>query len=159
VLVGPVAVAGLHPGDHVVRAVGDHAVAVAVAGAAEAPPLPPGEDRPAPVALHAEIAGHPAGRQRPEPDRAAALVDDQRPAPPARRRREVLRGEEDQPRSEPGGPAEHADRRRPQLGQAAGRGGAGAGRAGPRGVPARGEQDDDRDPERAKHDPAAAEPV
>ena len=130
VLIGVVAVTGMHSRDDVVRGVGDHALALAVAGAADAPSLPPGEDRPALVALEAEVARHLARRQRPEPHRTAEVVDDQRAGLLAGRGREVLGAEEDQPRSEPGCSVEHGDLRRPEVGQGARRGGAGAGRAG-----------------------------
>ena len=120
VLVGEVAVAGMHVGDDVVGGVGDHALAVAVPRPAEGRALPPGEDRAPLVALDSHVAGHLARRQRPEPHRPAQVVDDQRPCLLARSGRAVLGAEDDQARPEPGVTVEDTDLRRPQVGNARG---------------------------------------
>ena len=117
-LVGEVAVAGMHVGDHVVGGVGDHALAVAVPRPAEGRALPPGEDRAPLVALNPYVARHLARGQRPEPHRPAEVVDDQRPGLLARPGRAVLSAEDDQARPEPGGVVEDRDPRRPQVGNA-----------------------------------------
>ena len=75
--VGGVAVARADARDLAVAGAHDHAVALTVAAVDAA--LPPGEHGRAPVALDAEVRRRPLG-QRPEPDRLAAVVDDQRPA-------------------------------------------------------------------------------
>jgi hypothetical protein len=48
--------------------------------AADAPPLPPRQNRPSLVVLDAHVAGDLARRERLEPDRPAEIVDDERAA-------------------------------------------------------------------------------
>ena len=109
--VGVEAVPGVDGRDHVVVRVDDVVDALAVPDAGVARALPPREDGLAAVGLGAEVPDLVAGRERVEPDRPAAVVDDLGPL--LRRARDVrLRRDEDVARLVLVAPLQHRDRRR-----------------------------------------------
>src|SRR5439155_7919522 len=108
VYVAEQAVAGLHVRDEPVSLVVDGVAALApsLVGAA----VPPREDRPAAVVLHAEVS-HGMRVERAEPDHTAAVVDDQRSS----LFDVLLRGDEDVARGGLARGLQDLDGRRPQV--------------------------------------------